>query len=247
MSFVKCAKHGRFYDDAKAAGCALCIQEGVEELPRAPVQRHKEPVTDPTKMNFGLVVFVFLFIIAVAGGGFYWYRSNHNEQTRAAQVRDSLRAEGASLGGPVQTDTAHLAAPNDYGPIRRARALRGGLESMLHSGRGTIMGWAAGPVDTTAGDRKAQKRAKQYAAWVRRWQGQIDRLTKDGTDFRYAAGVRFGEQMDNVTNQLHAAVSVMRDVVRINEVKSRADRSNDLRSVTGYLNSAGQELSGLPH
>ena len=246
MSFVRCEKHGRFYDDTKAAGCAQCIQEGVGELPRAPVTRHKEPVQDPTKMSFGLVVFVFFAIIAIIGGGVYWYHSNHNDQTRAAQVRDSLRAEGASLGGPVQTDTAHLAAPNDLGPIRRARALRAGLESMMHSGRGTILKWTAGPVDTTAGTRKQQKAAKQYVAWARRWSAQIDRLTRDGTDFRYAAGVRFGEQMDNVTNQLHAAIRVMRDVVRVNEVKPRTDRSNDLRSVTGYLNSAGQELSGLP-
>jgi hypothetical protein len=243
VSLVRCKNHGRFYDDAKAAGCPLCLQD--ENLPRAPGGRAAEPAPEPARTSFGLVLLGLVLAIAVGGFAIYKYKETHNDQTRAAAARDSLRQAGADLGGPALGDTSKLAANNDLGPIRRARALRASLESMLARSRGSILGLATGPVDTTAGNRKAQRHAKQVAAFIKHWGDQLDHLTSGGTDFRYAPGVRFGSQMDNVTNQLKAAVSVMRDMVRP-VTKPRAERSTDIRDATGYLNSAGSVLSGLP-
>ncbi|HEY2805632.1 MAG TPA: hypothetical protein VGI92_07225 [Gemmatimonadales bacterium] len=241
MPLVRCPKHGRVYDDAKAAGCSVCMEELA--MPRAPGGRAKEPVAEAPRSMGGMIILAALIIVGVLGGAIYWYSSTHNAETRASAARDSLRAEAA---GPPQADTTHLALPGDLSPVRRARALRGELESLLHHDRGAILGFAAGSADTTSADRTAQKKAKQYVAFAHRWQGAIDRLTRGGTDFRYQPGVRLERQMDNVTNQLQAAASVMRDMVRITEVKPRAERSTDVRDATGYLNSAGSVLSGLP-
>lgn len=243
MPLVRCAKHGRVYDDSKDAGCSVCVQEA--NMPRAP-GGHAKPVESDeeaaSKKGRALLLGMLVVLLAVAGG-VYWYLSTHNAQTRADSTRDSLRALAAA---PIGPDTTTYAAPNDYAPIRRARALKAGLETMLRSNRAGVLGWREGVYDTAAADRADKRLAKQYADYVKRWHDRLDAMTRSGTEFRYAPGVRYTEQMENVTNQLQAALSVMRDMVRRDTVKPRAERVTDLNAAAGYLNSAGTVLTNLP-
>jgi hypothetical protein len=242
VPLVRCAKHGRVYDDSKDAGCSVCVQEA--SMPRAPgASKTVEPDLEGAKSRGLMILVSLLVVVAVAAGGFYRYTSMHNDQTRAQATRDSLRALGAAPAGP---DTTKYAAPNDYSVIRRARALKAGLENMLNGNRSAVLGWAAGVYDTAATDRAEKRRAKQYFEFQKRWQERLDAMTRGGTEFRYAPGVRYTEQMENVTNQLQAALSVMRDMVRKDEAKPRAERVADITAANGYLRAAGTVLTNLP-
>jgi hypothetical protein len=242
VPLVRCAKHGRVYDDSKDAGCSVCVQEA--SMPRAPgSSKTVEPDAEGAKSRGMMLLLGILVVVGVAAGGFYRYTATHNDQTRAQATRDSLRALGAAPAGP---DTTKYAAPNDYGPIRRARSLKAGLEGMLHGSRAAVLGWAAGTYDTAATDRAEKRRAKQYDAFQKHWHDRLDAMTRGGTEFRYAPGVRYTEQMENVTNQLQAALSVMRDMVRKDSVKPKAERVADMTAATGYLRAAGTVLTNLP-
>jgi hypothetical protein len=213
-------------------------------MPRAPgASRTVEPDLEGARSRGVLMLLGLVVIIGVLAGGFYWYTSTHNAQTRAQDTRDSLRALGAAPAGP---DTTKYAAPNDYTPIRHARALKAGLENMLGGSRAAVLGWAEGVYDTAATDRAEKRRAKQYFDFQKRWHDRLDAMTRGGTEFRYAPGVRYTGQMENVTNQLQAALSVMRDMVRKDAVKPRAERVADLTAANGYLRAAGTVLTNLP-
>lgn len=242
MPLVRCPIHGRVYDTAKDAKCPLCLQE--ENLPRAPGKAKADTTPDEASARGRLVLLGLLLFVVLIGAGVYWYIDSHNAVDRAQAVRDSLRAEAA---GPPRPDTTRFARANDFSPIRRARALRASLESMLAGNRGALLGWAAGPIDTTVTDRAGKRHLQQYNAFYKHWTDRLDAITRNGTDFRYAPGVQYSLQMDNVTNQLQAAASVMRDMVRPYEVKSRTERQADIRAATGYLHAAGTVLTNLPH
>src|SRR6185369_3929899 len=117
---------------------------------------------------------------------------------------------------------------------------------MLDSNRSAVLGWAEGTYDTAATDRAVKRRAKQYYDFQKHWQDRLDAMTRGGTEFRYAPGVRYTEQMENVTNQLQAALSVMRDMVRKDAAKPRAERAADITAANGYLRAAGTILTNLP-
>ncbi len=243
MALVRCKIHGRVYDDAKDAGCPLCVQDAA--LPRAPGgAAAREPDIEGAQSRGTLLLLGILVVIAAGAGGVYWYSSTHNAQTRADFRRDSLRALAAAPRGP---DTTKYAAPNDLSPMRRARALKGSLDAMLRGGRGAVLSFAAGPIDTMAADRAVKRRAKQYASFAKHWHDRLDAMTRGGTEFRFGPGVRYGEQMEHATNQIQAALSVMRDMVRRDVVKPRSERVADLRAAAGYLNAAGTVLTNLPH
>jgi hypothetical protein len=95
--------------------------------------------------------------------------------------------------------------------------------------------------------RAGKRHLQQYNAFYKHWMDRLDAITRNGTDFRYAPGVQYSLQMDNVTNQLQAAASVMRDMVRPYAVKPHTERQADIRAATGYLHAAGTVLTNLPH
>ena len=241
MGLVRCPKHGRVYDDAKDAKCPLCLQE--EQMPRAPGKR-SEPKSPMEAQAAGrsLLLFILVLIVAIAGGTWY-YMSTHTAADRAQVVRDSLRALAA---GPARPDTTHFAPANSLLPIRHARSLKAALDGILASNRSTVLAQRTGPIDTTITERAEKRRVQQYLTWARRYHGRLDAATRNGTDFRYEPGVQYSLQMENVTNQLQAALSVMRDMVRMNEVKARSDRQADLQAAAGYLHAAGTVLTNLP-
>jgi hypothetical protein len=242
VPLVRCPIHGRVYDSAKDGKCPLCLQE--ESMPRAPGKAAKDTSSEDASAKGRLVLLLLLLFVVLIGGGVYWYIDSHNSADRAQMVRDSLRAAAA---GPPRPDTTRFARASDYSPIRHARALRAGLESMLAANRGALMGWASGPIDTTVTDRAGKRHLQQYNAFYKHWMDRLDAITRNGTDFRYAPGVQYSLQMDNVTNQLQAAASVMRDMVRPYAVKPRTERQADIRAATGYLHAAGTVLTNLPH
>ena len=235
---VRCPKHGRVYDDAKDAGCPLCLQE--QSLPRAPGKARKEP--ESSQSGGRMMLLVVLLVIALVGGGSYYYFSTHSAADRAQAVRDSIRA-AAAIAMP---DTTQFARADDLSPIRRARALRAALLDILGDNRRTVLGLREGPIDTTVTDRAGKRAVQQYRTFHQRYHGRIDAATRNGSDFRYAPGVQYSLQMENVTNQLSAALSVMRDMVRPLEVKPRGERQEDLQAAAGYLNAAGTVLTNLP-
>jgi hypothetical protein len=240
---VRCPVHGRVYE--KDAGCPVCAQEAA--MPRAPGKpAGASAVVTPEEAAASgrkFMMTVLLGVVVVGGGGaLLWSKFHKSSEERAMAARDSLRAIAA---GPARPDTTQFAAASDLSPIRRARALRGVLLSVL-GGRGGLMGFREGPIDTLATDRAEQRRVRAYVAFARRWHDRLDAATRNGTDFRYAPGVQFGPQMDNVTNQLQAALSVMRDMVRRDAVKPLSERRSDATAAAGYLNAAGTVLTNLP-
>lgn len=242
MAMVRCPKHGRVYDDAKDAGCPICLQE--QAMPRAPGAKAKEPEPPAAGVSPRTILVLIVVFLVMVAGGFYWYTSKHNNAAqRAQETRDSLRALAAAPAGP---DTTTFARPNDFTPVRRARALRAALEGFVRANRGMVLGWPEGSIDTTAGNRAAQRRAKALLAAQQKYQDHLAALTRGGTEFRYEPGVRLHDQMENVTNQLQAAVSVLKDVVHVDAMKARSERVRDFTAVAGYLNAAGTELSNLP-
>lgn len=215
-------------------------------MPRAPGKAAGSAVVSPEEAaarGRKFMLSVLLGVVVVVGGGaLLWSRFHKTSEDRAMAARDSLRAIAA---GPARPDTMKFAAANDLSPIRHARALRASLLGIL-GGRSGLMGFAEGPADTLATDRAELRRAKAYTAFAKRWHDRLDAATKNGTDFRYAPGVQYGPQMENVTNQLQAALSVMRDMVRPGVVKPLAERRSDATAAAGYLNAAGTVLTNLP-
>lgn len=214
-------------------------------MPRAPgsasQQAAKHDAEAAAAKGRNLMLFVLLVVVVGAAAAWYWTSQNKPED-RAQQAFDSLRAMAA---GPPRADTTKFVDPSDYTPIRRARALRNALDNIL-STRAPLMGFAPGPLDTGSTDRAERRRSQQYALFAERWHERLDRATAGGTDFRYAPGTRMGPQMESVTNQLAAALSVMRDMVPRDRVKSMIERRDDAVSVRGYLNSASTTLTNLP-
>lgn len=215
-------------------------------MPRAPGKAAASDVVTPEEAaargrKFMLSVLLGL-VVVVGSVVLLWSRFHKSPQERAMAARDSLRAIAA---GPARPDTSKFAAASDLSPIRHARALRASLLGIL-GGRGGLMGFAEGLVDTLATDRAQLRRARSYVAFAKRWHDRLDAVTKNGTDFRYAPGVQFGPQMENVTNQLQAALSVMRDMVRPGTVKPLRERRSDATAAAGYLNAAGTVLTNLP-
>ena len=242
MPMERCPTHGRVYE--KDAGCPICAQE--QNMPRAPGKGAGAAIVTAEEaaargrqflMKVGLGVVLVIAVVA------FLLSRRETPQDRAQVVRDSIRAIAA---GPARPDTMAFAAANDLTPIRNARALRNTLLAILGS-RGTLMGFREGPVDTLATDRAELRRARAYVTFARHWQERLDAATRHGSDFRYGPGVQFGPQMDNVTNQLQAALAVMRDMVRPLEVKPIAVRRADAAAAGGYLAAATTVLTNLPH
>ena len=216
-------------------------------MPRAPgkASRASGVVTPEEAAAAGrkFIMTILLGILVVGGGGaLLWSKFHKSAEERAAAARDSLRALAA---GPARPDTTTFARADDLSPIRHARSFKASLENILGS-RGGLSNFSAGPIDTTVTDRAAKRRVTQYLAFAKRWHDRLDAAGRNGTDFRYEPGVQYGPQMENVTNQLQAALSVMRDMVRQNEVKPRAERQADLRAAAGYIHAAGTVLTNLP-
>lgn len=242
MPLVRCAKHGRVYDSDEERGCPLCLAEGPHRRPLLYAAKGDDSPAEAASRG-RLVLLLLLLAIVAAGAGAYWYFSTHTPERRAQEARDSLRALAA---GPPRPDTSLFAKATDFSPIRRARALKASLEGLIRGNRSTVLGMAAGPIDTTVTNRAARTRARQYAAFVRRWHAALDATTRGGTEFRYEPGVQYSLQMDQVSNSLSAAAAVLRGMVPQDSVNPRATRQADLTSATGYLNNAGTVLTSLP-
>jgi hypothetical protein len=240
VPLVRCPKHGRVYDSDKEEGCPLCLQE--RSMPRAPVQKEGPKPPSPF-LNYLLIALV----LALAGYGAYYYFVVRNRPSEAAQEFTRRRAAAARLLADRGTgDTTKFVDPNDLTPVRQARALKSALEGLLHGQRGTLLGFTEGPIDTAATDRAEKRRVRDYHAFVRRWNDRLDAATKNGSEFLYPPGTRLGPQMETTTNQLQAALSVMRDMVPPDRVKARAERQSDAEAAGGYLNAAGTVLTNLP-
>ena len=112
--------------------------------------------------------------------------------------------------------------------------------------RAALLRFSAGPIDTADTNRTARRHSLVYAAFARRWHARLDDATKNGHDFRYEPGVQYSLQMEQVTNQLDAALAVERDVVPFDRVKPLGDRREDLVAAAGYLNGARTVLTNLP-
>jgi hypothetical protein len=233
----RCPTHGRIFDDAKERGCPVCMSGP----PVGKLQSRTEPEEAAAKGR--LIILAALLVVAAAAGGGWWYWSRNNAAVREQAARDSIRALAA---GPPRPDTTVFARADDLTPIRRARALHAGLTRLIRDQRAAVLRYAEGPIDTAVADRAAQRTAKAYVQLAERWHARLDTLTKDGTDFRYAPGVQYSLQMDQVTNYLGAAVSVLRDVAPRDRVRSAGDRRTDLTTAGGYLSRAGSELTNLP-
>lgn len=244
MALQRCKIHGRVYDD-KDGKCPACVEE--ERLPRAPggrtAARDDDAAADALKARNRFLVFLVLAVVGIGGGGAWLLMGGQSDAERAQVVRDSLRAAAA---GPARPDTTIFARANDLSPIRRARAFKATLEALLRANRGTIANFPDGPVDTTVTERAAKRRVQQYLAFYKRWNDRLDAVSRNGTDFRYAPGVQYSLQMENVTNQLRAAISIMRDMLQADNVKPRSERRNDATSAAGYLHAAGTVLTNLP-
>ncbi len=211
-------------------------------MPRAPAKK-EEPKPPSPLLNYLLIALAVL----IAGYGAYYYLVVRNRPSEAAQEFTRRRADAArALADRGTGDTTKFVDPNDLTPVRRARALKSALQGLLSGQRRALLGFTAGPIDPAATGRAAKKRVRDYLALSRRWHGRLDAATKNGTEFLYPPGTRLGPQMEAVTNQLQAAVSVMRDIAPPDRVRTRAEREADLVAAGGYLNAAGTVLTNLP-
>jgi hypothetical protein len=242
LPLVRCPTHGRVYDSDQERACPLCLAEGPHRRPLAQVQKGAESPEEAAKRG-RMMLLVLLLVVTAGAAGAYFYLTSNTAEKRAQAVRDSLRAVAA---GPPRPDTSRFAKATDFSPIRRARALKATLDGLVRSNRATLLGMTAGPIDTTATNRAARNRARQYAAFARRWHAALDAATRGGTEFRYEPGVQYSLQMDQVTNSLGAAVAVLNDMVPRDSVKARTTRQADLTAARGYLSNAGTVLTNLP-
>ncbi|MFI5281269.1 MAG: hypothetical protein ACHQU1_12305 [Gemmatimonadales bacterium] len=241
MPLVRCPKHGRVYDSDKEEGCPLCLQELA--APRAPKPQPEGPKPPSPLLNYLLIGLV----LAIAGYGAYYYFVVRKRPSDAAVEYSRRRAAAASALAERGTgDTTKFVDPNDLSPVRQARALKAALESLLQSQRSQLLGFSEGPINSAATDRAERRRVKDYLTFVRRWNERIDAATRHGTEFLYPPGTRLGSQMETVTNQLQAALSVLRDMTPPDHVKPRSERQSDAVAAGGYLNAAGTVLTNLP-
>ena len=238
MPLVRCPQHGRIYDSDKDRGCPVCLAMGPADH-RAKARESKEE-KPPATVSWLLVLIVLVLVVAGAIGLWKWHVKKQEEQAAA-----ELRAR-QELIAPSQPDTSHFARATDLTPIRRARALAATLADILGDNRATLLRFSTGKIDTADTNRTARRRSLEYAAFAKRWHGRLDAATAGGHDFRYAQGVQYSLQMEQVTNHLDAALAVERDMVRPDTVKPVADRREDMVAATGYLNSARTVLSNLP-
>lgn len=241
MPLVRCPKHGRVYDSEKEEGCPLCLQD--RSLPRAPKQQKEGPKPPSPFLNYLLIA----LLLAGAGYGAYYYFVIRNRPSEAALEFTRRRASAARmLADRGEGDTSRFVDPNDLTPVRQARAMKSALESLLQGQRGALLGFSAGPIDPAATGHAEKKRVHDYLVFARRWNERLDAAAKNGTEFKYPPGTRLDQQMETVTNQLQAALSVMRDMAPPDRVKSSAERQSDIEAAGGYLNAAGTVLTNLP-
>ncbi len=211
-------------------------------MPRAPVQ--KEQPKPPSPLLSHLLI---ALVVLVAAYGAYYYLVIQNRPSEASQEFTRRRAAAArALADGGATDTTHFVDPTDLTPVRQARAMKAALEALLRGQRGTLLGFAEGPIDSAATDRAEKRRVRAYLTFVKRWNDRIDAAAKNGSEFLYPPGTRLGPQMEIVTNQLQAVLSVMRDMVPSDRVKPHAERQSDAEAAGGYLNASGTVLTNLP-
>ena len=240
MPLVRCPKHGRVYDSDKEEGCPLCLQD--RTMPRAPKQQEGPKPPSPF-LNYLLIALV----LAGMGYGAYYYFIVRNRPSEAAQEFTRRRATAARmLADRGAGDTSKFVDPNDLTPVRQARAMKSALDALLQGQRGALLGFSSGPIDAAATGRAEKRRVHDYLAFVKRWNDRLDAAAKNGTEFIYPPGTRLDQQMETVTNQLQAALSVMRDMAPTERVKSGAERQSDVEAAGGYLNAAGTVLTNLP-
>ncbi len=241
MPLVRCPKHGRVYDSDKAEGCPLCLQEA--SGPRAPKPPKEGPKPPSPFLNYLLIALV----LGIAGYGAYYYLVIKNRPSEASLEFTRRRASAARMLADRGTgDTTKFVDPNDLTPVRQARAMKSALEALLSGQRSALLGFSEGTIDPAATDRAEKRRVRDYQTFVRRWNDRLDAATKNGSEFLYPPGTRLGPQMETVTNQLQAALSVMRDMAPPDHVKSHAERQSDAVAAGGYLNAAGTQLTNLP-
>ena len=212
-------------------------------MPRAPVKKEEPKPPSP------LLTYLLIALAALAGGygAYYYFVVVRNRPSEAAQEFTRRRVAAArALADRGTGDTTQFVDPSDLVPMRRARAMKAALEGLLHGQRGTLLGFAEGPIDPAATGRAEKRRVRDYLSFVKRWNDRLDAATRNGSEFLYPPGTRLGSQMETVTNQLQAALSVMRDMVPADRVKPHGERQSDAEAAGGYLNAAGTVLTNLP-
>ena len=238
MPLVRCPQHGRIYDSDKDRGCPLCLAQG-------PADRRAQARDSKEERKAGGVPWIAILAVPVLVGAGIYYGWTYYQQKQEEKAAAELRAR-QELIAPTQPDTTRFARANDLTPIRRARVLTATLADIMGDNRATLLRFGPGPIDTADTNRTARRRALDWSAFARRWHGRIDDATRNGHDFRYEPGVQYSLQMEQVNNQLAAALAVLRDAVPFDHVKPIGDRRQDLVAVTGYLNGARTVLSNLP-
>jgi hypothetical protein len=238
VPLVRCPQHGRIYDSDKERGCPLCLAMGPAD--HRAQSREQQGTKPPASVSWMLAIFVLAMVVAGVVFAWKWHEKKVAEEAAAA-----LRAR-QELIAPTQPDTSHFAPANDLTPIRRARALAATLADIMGDNRAALLRFGTGPIDTADTNRTARRRSLEYATFARRWHARLDDATRSGHDFRYAPGVQYSLQMEQVTNQLSAALAVERDMVPFDHVKALSDRREDLVAASGYLNGARTVLTNLP-
>lgn len=220
--WVRCPKHGVVYDDFMM--CPRCQKEATGGAAEPP--KRKLPTLR-----------IVLALLAVAGvsAGVYFWRQHAREQAARAAARE--RAERAAA-----VAAARVPPGAEVELIRRARRAASSLDRILRADRGAILGFAEGPVDTAAADRGASRRAKQYAAFVRRMEQQLVGAAGEGP----ATWGAKSEEVQAVANYLAAAIGGLRHAAPPGHVPPRADRRRDLDASRGYLEAAHTALGSLP-
>jgi hypothetical protein len=212
-------------------------------MPRAPKPPQEGPKPPSPFLNYLLIALV----LAGLGYGAYYYFVIKNRPSEAALEFTRRRNTAARmLADRPEGDTSKYVDPNDLTPVRQARAMKSALESLLQSQRGALFGFSAGPIDPAATGRAEKKRVRDYLAFQRHWSGRLEAAARNGTEFKYPSGTRLDQQMETVTNQLQAALSIMQDMAPPDRVKSSAERRSDAEAAGGYLNAAGTVLTNLP-
>ena len=223
--YVRCEKHGLVYDDITA--CPSCQREGAGgRAAAAPEPERKKPI--------GTVVLALLVVLGGAAG-VYFLRKHAAEQA----ARDAARAraeQAAAVLAPRVPPSAEVAL------IRRSRPLAATLDQILRANRGTILGFAEGPVDTAAADRREARRAKQYVTYAQRLEQQFTRAAGDGPA---SWGAR-SEEVQAVEHYLAAVIGALRQAAPSDHVPPRAERQRVLDAARGYLAAAHTALSNLP-
>ena len=223
--YVRCEKHGLVYDDI--AACPSCQREGGGGRAAATPEPER-------KKSVGTVVLALLVVLGGAAG-LYFLRRHAAEQA----ARDAARARAEQAAAVL---AARVPPSAEVALIRRSRPLAATLEGILRANRGTILGFAEGPVDTAAADRREARRAKQYVTYAQRLEQQLTRAAGDGPA---SWGAR-SEEVQAVEHYLAAVIGALRQAAPPDHVPPRAERQRVLDAARGYLAAAHTALSNLP-